>query len=99
MPLHLAAVSVAFTRFPRPPEEKDAEFRVLDYLAGSDGELSRERSLRQATRASRKILDGMVRKKWIRRQDASAQQDAARTVKIAVLKSAEGKLNANQKAI
>jgi primosomal protein N' (replication factor Y) len=72
---------------------------VLDYLAGSDGELSREQSLRQATRASRKILDGMVRKKWISRQDASAQQNAARTVKIAALRSAEGKLNANQKAI
>ena len=99
MALHLAGVSGSSARSQRTPEEQAAEFRVLDYLAGSDGELSRERSLRQATRASRKILDGMVRKKWISRQDASAQQDAARTVKIAVLKSAEGKLNANQKAI
>ena len=97
--LHLAGVSGSSARSQRTAEEQAVEFRVLDYLAGSDGELSRERSLRQATRASRKILDGMVRKKWISRQDASAQQDAARTVKIAVLKSAEGKLNANQKAI
>ena len=97
--LHLAGVSGSSARSQRTAEEQAAEFRVLDYLAGSDGELSRERSLRQTTRASRKILDGMVRKKWISRQDASAQQDAARTVKMAVLKSAEGKLNANQKAI
>jgi primosomal protein N' (replication factor Y) len=97
--LHLAGVSGSSARSQRTPEEQAVEFRVLDYLAGSDGELSREQSLRQATRASRKILDGMVRKKWISRQDASAQQNAARTVKIAALRSAEGKLNANQKAI
>jgi primosomal protein N' (replication factor Y) len=97
--LHLAGVSGSSARSQRTPEEQAVEFRVLDYLAGSDGELSREQSLRQATRASRKILDGMVRKKWISRQDASAQQNAARTVKIAALRSAEGKLNANQKVI
>jgi primosomal protein N' (replication factor Y) (superfamily II helicase) len=99
MALHLAGVSGSSARSPRTPEEQAVEFRVLDYLAGSDGELRREQSLRQATRASRKILDGMVRKRWISRQDASAQQNAARTVKIAALRSAEGKLNANQKAI
>jgi len=33
------------------------------------------------------------------REDISTQQDPARTVKIAVLKCAEGKLNANQKTI
>jgi primosomal protein N' (replication factor Y) len=41
----------------------------------------------------------MVRKKWIIREDLSAQQDAKRTVKIVVLKSADGKLNDNQRAI
>ncbi|HMA19257.1 MAG TPA: primosomal protein N', partial [Gemmatimonadaceae bacterium] len=61
--------------------------------------LVREQTLRSATRASRKILDGMVRKKWIARADVSSQQDATRTMKIAVLKSAEGKLNANQQTI
>ena len=61
--------------------------------------LVREQTLRSATGATRRILDGMIRKKWIIRADISAQQDAARTIKVAVLKSADGKLNANQQAI
>ena len=99
MALHLAGMSGSSARSQRTPEEQATEFRVLDFLAGSDGELTREQSLRSATGASRKILGGMIRKKWIIREDVSAQQDAARTIKIAVLKSAEGKLNANQQAI
>ncbi|HTS38487.1 MAG TPA: primosomal protein N' [Candidatus Solibacter sp.] len=63
------------------------------------GSQVREETLRSATHASRALLNGMVRKKWILRQDLSAPQDAARTVKIATLKSAEGKLNANQKLL
>lgn len=99
MALHMAGMSGSSARSQRTPEEQAAEFRVLDYLAGSDGELVREQTLRQAARASRKTLDGMVRKKWITREDISGRQDATRTVRIAVLKSAEGKLNPNQKAI
>jgi primosomal protein N' (replication factor Y) (superfamily II helicase) len=99
MALHLAGMSGSSARSQRTPEEQATEFRVLDYLAVSDNGLVREQTLRQAARSSRKILDGMVRKKWITRQDLSSQQDAARTVKIAVLKSAEGKLNSNQKVI
>jgi primosomal protein N' (replication factor Y) len=38
----------------------------------------------------------MVKKKWITREDVSAVRDAKRTTKIALLKSAEGKLNNNQ---
>jgi len=99
MALHLASIAGSSARSRRAPEEQAQEFRVLDYLALSEGELTREPTLRQSTGASRKILDGMVRKKWITREDISTQQDAARTVKIAVLKSAEGRLNANQKTI
>src|SRR5262249_45243556 len=97
MALHLASIAGSSARSRRAPEEQAQEFRVLDYLALSEGELTREPTLRQSTGASRKILDGMVRKKWITREDISTQQDAARTVKVAVLKSAEGRLNANQK--
>jgi primosomal protein N' (replication factor Y) (superfamily II helicase) len=57
----------------------------------------REQTLRSTTGASRSMLNGMVRKKWIAREDISAAQDARRTVKIAILKSAEGKLNVNQR--
>lgn len=99
MALHQAGMSGSSARSQRTPEEQEKEFRVLDFLTQPDGELIREGTLRQSTGASRKILDGMVRKKWIERRDVSTQQDAARTVKIAVLKSAEGKLNANQKTI
>ncbi len=99
MALHLAGMSGSSARSQRTPEEQVMEFRVLDYLAGPDSDFARELALRQATRAPRKILDGMVRKKWITREDLSAQQDAARTVRIALLKSVEGKLNANQQAI
>jgi len=65
----------------------------------AEGVLVREETLRSATRVSRTILDGMVRKKWLVRGDASGPQTAARTVKIAVLKSADGKLNDNQRQI
>jgi primosomal protein N' (replication factor Y) len=97
--LHLAGMAGSSARSQRTPEEQAIEFRVLDYLASADGERIREQTLRQTTRASRNILDGMVRKKWVTREDLSAQQDAARTVRIARLKSNEGKLNANQQTL
>lgn len=72
--LHLAGMSGSSARSRRTPEEQATEFRVLDHLAGSDGELIREGRLRSATHASRTILDGMVRKKWLAREDISAAQ-------------------------
>ena len=41
----------------------------------------------------------MVRKKWIVREDLSEAQEAVRTVKFAVLKTSEGKLNSNQQTL
>jgi primosomal protein N' (replication factor Y) (superfamily II helicase) len=130
MALHRAGMSGSSARSRRTPEDQNAEFRALDYLAANAAEetetgtngrdtasavpsrgmvdaalaaggngLVREETLRSATRVSRSLLAGMVRKKWITRDDFSAAQDAARTVKIALLKSAEGKLNENQRAI
>ncbi|MFI5114064.1 MAG: primosomal protein N' [Terriglobales bacterium] len=87
MALHLAAMSGSPARSQRTPEEQLVEFRVLDYLAEREG--VREESLRSATRVSKSLLAGMVRKKWIVREDVSAARDAARTVKVAVLVSAE----------
>jgi primosomal protein N' (replication factor Y) len=102
--LHLAGMSGSSPRSRRTLDEQAAEFRVLDYLAAQDRapeETSavREETLRSTTRASKLILSGMVRKKWIAREDVSNIQDATRKVKIALLKSAEGKLNANQKQL
>ena len=104
MALHLAGMAGSSLRSRRTPDEQAAEFRALDYLAarecnsGSAGMVG-EKTLRSATRSSRAILDGMVRKKWIAREDMSDVQDAARTVKIAELKSAEGKVNDNQRRL
>ncbi|MGA7216829.1 MAG: primosomal protein N' [Candidatus Sulfotelmatobacter sp.] len=102
--LHLAGMTGSPARSRRTPEEQAGEFRVLDYLATGESDADgagqvREEKLRSATRVSKIILSGMARKKWITREDASAARDAARTVKIALLKSAEGKLNGNQQKL
>ncbi len=97
MALHLAGMAGSSARSRKTPEEQLAEFRVLDYL--TERETVREESLRAATRVSKSLLSGMVRKKWIAREDLSDVRDATRTLKIALLKSAEGKLNSNQQVL
>src|SRR5579859_564403 len=64
-------------------EEQDKEYEVLDHLANADA--VREATLRAATGASRKVLNTLLRKKWIVRADASELRDAARTMRVAVL--------------
>ncbi len=102
--LHLAGMSGSSARSRRTPEEQAAEFRVLDYLAAQESAAGetvqiREETLRSATRVSKVILSGMVRKKWLAREDVSGVRDATRMVKIAILKSADGKLNDNQRKL
>ena len=87
MALHLAGLSGSPARSQRTPEDQLLEFRVLDYLAEREG--VREESLRGATKISRALLSGMTRKKWIVREDVSAARDAARLVKVAVLRRME----------
>jgi primosomal protein N' (replication factor Y) len=95
--LHLAGMSGSSSRSRKTPGDQLAEYRILDYL--TEREMVRVESLQAATRASQSVLTGMVRKKWILREDLSSARDAARTVRIAVLKTVDGKLNANQKAL
>jgi primosomal protein N' (replication factor Y) len=90
MALHLAGVSGSPARSKRTPDQQRIEFRVLDYLA--ERESVREESLRGTARVSKALLSGMVRKKWIAREDVSAARDAARLVKVAVLRAAESDL-------
>ena len=108
MALHMAGISGSSARSRRAPEEQAAEFRVLDYLAGreSDPNLSQgsglvvsEETLRSASRVTKHILAGLVRKKWLVREDVSAAHDGTRTIRVALLKSAEGKLNENQRKV
>ncbi len=93
MALHLAGMAASPARSKRTTEQQSVEFRVLDYLA--ERESVREESLRGAARVPvptpklKALLAGMVRKKWIAREDVSAARDAARVVKVAVLLSVE----------
>src|SRR5208282_5094937 len=90
--LHLAGMSGSPARSKRTPDEELVEFRVLDYLA--ERESVRQERLRGAARVSKALLNGMVRKKWIAREDVSAARDAARLVKVAVLLAAEERAKA-----
>jgi primosomal protein N' (replication factor Y) len=95
--LHTAGMAGSSARSRKTPEDQLVEFRVLDYLA--ERETTKEGSLRAATRASKSVLAGMMRKKWIVKEDLSDTRDAVRSVKVALLKTADGKLNANQKML
>ncbi len=73
------------------------EYAALNRLA--DGEVVREATLRSASGATKSVLQSMLRKKWIARDDLSDVRDASRNIQIATLQNVEGKLNANQQKI
>ena len=73
------------------------EMTVLSYLA--DREDVMEQTLRAATKAGRRLLDSLVAKKWVTREDVSAVRDARRTVEFVELGDISGKLNASQQKI
>jgi primosomal protein N' (replication factor Y) len=102
--LHLAGMSGSSARSRRTPEEQAAEFRVLDCLAAQESAPGdrmpvNEQKLLSSTRVSKSILNGMVRREWLTREDISAVRDATRTIKIALLKSPAEKLNDNQRRL
>jgi primosomal protein N' (replication factor Y) (superfamily II helicase) len=97
MTLHAGATLGSSTRSRRTQQEQLAEFRVLDYLAQREG--VKAETLRAAARVSQSVVAGMVRKKWIAREDLSEARDTSRIVKLALLKTADGKLNSNQRSI
>jgi len=95
--LHASATVGSSRRSKQNIDSQMQEYEVLDYLAMSDDVL--ESTLRSATGADRKMLENLVRKKWVAREDASGVRDARRTVQVAVLKGSGGKLNENQQKI
>jgi primosomal protein N' (replication factor Y) len=97
MALHLAGNAGSSGKSRRTAEDQYSEYRALEYLSARDQ--SREEALKAGARVSRELLDGMLRKKWIVREDASHVADASRTRQVALLKHGEGKLNANQKLL
>ena len=114
--LHDSAQQGSSRRSRQPVEHQMTEYAVLNFLAshrlagpGAAGEHPpdagapvRKSTLRSATGASEDVLRGMLRKKWVTREDVSTVCDARRMQKIAVLsaQAREGqKLSLNQKAI
>jgi primosomal protein N' (replication factor Y) len=95
--LRVASTVGSSLRSRQEPQHQMTEYAVLNHLA--DGEVVRESSLRSAAGASRALLQALIRKKWIAREDLSEVRDATRKVQIARLISAQGKLNPNQQAI
>jgi primosomal protein N' (replication factor Y) (superfamily II helicase) len=95
--LHAASTIGSSLRSRQEPEQQMLEYAVLNRLA--DGEMMREAALRSAAGAPRSVLQMLLRKKWIAREDLSGVRDATRSIQIATLKSTQGKLNANQQAI
>src|SRR5689334_17402865 len=95
--LHASATVGSSRRSKQDIDTQMTEYAVLDYLSMSDDAL--EGTIRSATGATRQVLDLLLRKKWIAREDATAARDARRTVQVAVLKDVSGKLNENQQKI
>ncbi|HTW61722.1 MAG TPA: hypothetical protein VMD55_07915, partial [Terracidiphilus sp.] len=69
-----------------PAEEQDKEYAVLNAL--EPGEALTLAKLRSATGASVRLVQGMVRRRWIARETTAEARDARRTVRYAIL--AEG---------
>jgi primosomal protein N' (replication factor Y) len=99
--LHASANIGSSRRSKQNIDTQMIEYAVLDYLSMSDDAL--EGTIRSATGANREVLNLLLRKKWIAREDATSVRDAQRTVQVAVLKESAaakpGKLNENQQKI
>jgi primosomal protein N' (replication factor Y) (superfamily II helicase) len=95
--LHAASTIGSSLRSRQEPEHQMLEYAVLNRLA--DGEVMREGSLRSSSGAPRVVLQTLLRKKWITREDLSGVRDSSRTIQIATLKDVDGKLNDNQLVI
>ncbi|MCU1220661.1 MAG: replication restart helicase PriA, partial [Candidatus Angelobacter sp.] len=97
--LHASATAGSSRRSKQDIDTQMVEYAVLDYLSMSQSEAALEGTIRSATGANRQVLDLLLRKKWIAREDVSSVRDAQRTVQAAVLKEVSGKLNENQQKI
>src|SRR6516225_1832016 len=71
--LHAASTVGSSLRARVEPEQQMIEYAVLDRLA--DGKVVRAESLRTSAGATRTTLLGLLRKKWIAREDLSGGRD------------------------
>lgn len=83
----------------RSAEEQDTEYAVLNYLL--DGEAAKLGPLRAAAGVSQELLAGMVRKRWLSREEETTPRDARRITRYAVLvvDARHPKLTENQLAL
>ena len=81
--LHAASTVGSSLRARVEPEQQMIEYAVLDRLA--DGKVVRAESLRTSAGATRTTLLGLLRKKWIAREDLSGVRDASRRIQVATL--------------
>jgi primosomal protein N' (replication factor Y) len=97
--LHAGAEQGTSRRSRLSPEEQDSEYAVLNYLAGGDA--AKVGKIRSNTGASRELLAGMLRKKWLSRETEADSRDARRLERYATLvpDARLPKLNENQQRI
>jgi primosomal protein N' (replication factor Y) len=97
--LYASAEQGSSRRSRKTPEEQDSEYAVLNFL--SDGQPARVTKLRSVTGASRDLLTGMLRKKWLSRETEADTRDARRLERYATLVADARlpKLNENQQRI
>lgn len=81
--LYEGAAKGASRRSRLTPEEQNREYAVLNYL--ENGDAAKVGALRSATGANRRLLEGMVKKKWLEREAVAEERDARRVVRVAVL--------------
>ncbi len=96
--LHLAGMSGSSARSRKTPEDQLAEFRVLEYLSEA-----RNSSGRKPARPP-PACPGRCSRDWCARNGSRGKTcpkrvTLSRTIKVAVLKNVEGKLNANQQTL
>ena len=84
----LAVISGASRLLEITPDACAAERRVLEYLS-QRAEGVREATLRSATGTGKELLQSLLRRKWLVREDLSESRDASRVVQVAVLKTGE----------
>src|ERR1019366_6156369 len=81
--LYEGAAKGASRRSRLTAEEQNREYSVLNYL--ENGDAAKVGALRSATGANRRLLEGMVKKKWLEREAVAEGRDARRLVRVAVL--------------
>jgi len=81
--LYTASTTGSSLRARIEPERQMREYAVLNRLA--DGEVVRAGSLGTSAGATQAVLVGLLRKKWIAREDLSGVRDATRSVQVATL--------------